>query len=89
MRSESIIRQTLRCTARADSTGGSIQLLQLAIALREYQLPLHELRWRIETDAMTIVVELTIVGPRVLLERLAERLVAIPGVLHLSEPGPQ
>ncbi|MDP1578807.1 MAG: hypothetical protein Q8M02_00915 [Candidatus Didemnitutus sp.] len=78
------ITQTLRCTARADSTGGTVQLLQLAIALREYQLPLHALHWRAETDTAAIIIELTSAGPPALLERLAERISTIGGVHEVS-----
>ncbi len=74
------ITQTLRCTARADSTGGLVQLLQLAIALREYQLPLHVLQWRAEPGTATLTIEFTTIGPPMLLERLAERVGMIGGV---------
>lgn len=82
------ITRTFRCAARADSAGGTIQLLQLAIALREYQLPLHALHWRTEPDQTMISFELTSVGAPMLFERLAERIATIGGVseVRVNEP---
>lgn len=78
------ITQVLRCTASADSAGGTIQLLQLAMALREYQLPILALIWRRDADTPLVTIELTSVGTPALLERLAERVGTIAGVVEVN-----
>lgn len=82
------ITQTFRCSAHADPAGGTIQLLQFAIALREFQLPVQALHWRVANDPRTVIIELTSVGTPALIERLAERIESITGITEVKVADP-